>query len=172
VSWDPPESAFKPGDLGTEEEGSTVSMGDPVGSTLRKGSGRRRGGQKKTNLLCKALHRGQMRSVVLWLRDVVQGREGSAKRLVQSFPLSRIIQMVPGPYKTSNLNFSPFSPGFSPRFLEKNLAHFCSGNCAGHAPGRSGNFNVRYLICFWHGTYMFIHDLLTLEHGIATGPDR
>ncbi len=54
----------------------------------------------------------------------------------------------------SNLNFSPFSPDFSPRFLEKNLAHFCSGNFAGLAPGRSGNFDVRYLICFRQGTHV------------------
>jgi hypothetical protein len=63
-------------------------------------------------------------------------------------------QPVP-PKCVSNLNFSPFSPDFSPRFLEKNLAHFCSGNFAGHAPGRSGNFDVRYLICFRQGTHMF-----------------
>ncbi len=55
----------------------------------------------------------------------------------------------------SDLKISPFSPDFSPLFLEKNLAHFCSGNFAGHAPGRSGNFDVHYLICFQQGTHMF-----------------
>ena len=73
----------------------------------------------------------------------------------------------------SNLNFSPFSPDFSPRFLEKNPAHFCSGNFAGCAPGRSGNFDRSFSAGHTHVPLPGPRsktDLLTQEHGIATGP--
>jgi hypothetical protein len=73
----------------------------------------------------------------------------------------------------SNLNFSPFSPDFSPRFLEKNPAHFCSGNFAGCAPGRSGNFDRSFSAGHTHVPLPGPRsktDLLAQEHGIATGP--
>jgi hypothetical protein len=75
--------------------------------------------------------------------------------------------------------FSIFTGFFSKIFGVKSY-FFCSRNFTGRAPGRSGNFDFRYLICF-RAKFRRAHacfrpgprsktDLLTLEHGIVTGP--
>jgi hypothetical protein len=79
---------------------------------------------------------------------------------------------------TSDLNFSPFSLDFSPRFLEKNLVHFCLGNFAGSPRVCPGPLQKLQRPLFHMAGHTHVPlpgqrsktDLLILEHCIATGP--